>query len=590
MANFPIISTERQLSGQSQNIEMPVSLAESGKQQIYEGVAQAGQALMGLGRTFAEIQKRKQALIDTRSELQADNLYRLALSNAELKNEQTSPDLWESNLAEETKKIQGQINSLPFTDNARKVVNLKLSGQYGVDRARTLTNSVKQIRSDTQALAVNELMESVVGGDPNKIEYAKQKVRDSFSMGGTSKREYLQSENAIRAAEEEGTKLADKAKVNNAFNNLRGVAKNSGWEIAQKTAIDPNWQDSMGLDGEQSHKVLIAINAQAGIERGVENENRIKLEQETDLKASKLFAEDRFPYDQYLLFKPDMSPQMQLHFDTIFRNVIENEKIRKAKIEEFKNPVARDFIGRIYDTNDSTQLDSLAIEIKANPNIPATGEGSTEHFLGEIDKRKTEIRNNDIENTKAIQKYNTLALKVYTGEITKDQYLYGFGTGSERINGVYVDTVKYGWTKETVDKLLDKAYNPLTPEQGRSLADADERAGRALVDYKSEPEWLAAFSAATGEEKKTLSDKRKLQFELLNQYNDLMKDYLVKNPQASGKDFEQFRDSKRYDYINKRTELEKTIKGKIENFGQERPVVEQRKAGETVAEYLKRTG
>jgi hypothetical protein len=141
-------------------------------------------------------------------------------------------------------------------------------------------------------------------------------------------------------------------------------------------------------------------------------------------------------------------------------------------------------------------------------------------------------------------------------------------------------------TQAVKDGLMAQEF---TPTQIGILADADERAGRALVDYKSEPEWLAAFSAATGEEKKTLADKRKLQFELLNQYNNEVKEWLRGNSEKTGREFEQYRDGKRFEYINRRAELEKNVRVNIETFNTKtgKPT---RKPNESIAEYLKRTG
>jgi len=137
--------------------------------------------------------------------------------------------------------------------------------------------------------------------------------------------------------------------------------------------------------------------------------------------------------------------------------------------------------------------------------------------------------------------------------------------------------------------VMKSADTELRTSQAQALSIADEMAGRALVDYKSDPEWFAALSSATGVEKETLSDKRKLQFEILNQYNNEMRGFIADKPEVSGKEFDQVRDTKRYEYINRRAELEKNIKINIETTNPEtgKPM---RKPNETVAEFLNRTG
>lgn len=192
----------------------------------------------------------------------------------------------------------------------------------------------------------------------------------------------------------------------------------------------------------------------------------------------------------------------------------------------------------------------------------------------------------------------TKALSIWQGKNTKEDFdkelndaKYGtiingkliYAMGNIKSDKPLIDNTAY-------QSLSDTAITELKRSQVDALAVSDELAGKALVDYKSEPEWLAAFSSATGEEKKTLSDKRKLQYEILNQYNNEIKNWLVENPKASGKEFEQFRDKKRYEYINHRAELEKKVKTRIESFENPESTKPMRKQGETIAEYLKRTG
>jgi hypothetical protein len=174
----------------------------------------------------------------------------------------------------------------------------------------------------------------------------------------------------------------------------------------------------------------------------------------------------------------------------------------------------------------------------------------------------------------------SLTMDIWRGKLSKDEF--GKKALSYLADSNGINRTQYADAMLTINR-------ELKPLRTAALSEADDRAGRALVDYKSEPELLAAFSSATGEEKKTLVDKRKLQFELLNQYNNEMLSWQDANPDKSGKEFEQFRDSKRFEYINRRVELEKTLKGEIENFGKQ-PNKPIRKPNETIADYLKRTG
>ena len=92
-------------------------------------------------------------------------------------------------------------------------------------------------------------------------------------------------------------------------------------------------------------------------------------------------------------------------------------------------------------------------------------------------------------------------------------------------------------------------------------------------------------------EKNNLVDKRKLQWELVNQYNDEVEKWILANPDEKPNVWEEYREAKRYEYLNKKHDMENNLKTKIENFTfrskTERPPP---KPGESLRDYIKRTG
>lgn len=135
------------------------------------------------------------------------------------------------------------------------------------------------------------------------------------------------------------------------------------------------------------------------------------------------------------------------------------------------------------------------------------------------------------------------------------------------------------------------ADTELAKTQAQIKEEAKRRAMGALVDYETEQNLFLAIQGLEEGQKQKVIDKRKLQLELVNQYNDEMGAWLANpaNKDKSGKEFEQFRDAKRYDYINHRTEFEKNLRVNIETANPKTGKA-TRKPNETVTEYLKRTG
>jgi hypothetical protein len=246
MPQFPVNYTDRQLSENVNTVQLSpdmMSPAYGAEKEAMQGVERTGQALMGLGATLFEIQKRKTTLIDTRSELQASNLYRNALANNMKFRESNSPDLWSKNLQEEMEKVKNQVSVLPFTDNARSLVSTKLfgsgqgenriSGEFDVDLAQTETASVRRIKDDTQALAISDYQDAWATADTNTVEgkaaiaESRRKLDNAFFANGkyeSSGVEKARYKQVLRIAEEQGIKKRNQNAI-------------SGWE--DKIALDP---------------------------------------------------------------------------------------------------------------------------------------------------------------------------------------------------------------------------------------------------------------------------------------------------------------------------------------------------------------
>jgi len=239
--------------------------------------------------------------------------------------------------------------------------------------------------------------------------------------------------------------------------------------------------------------------------------------------------------------------------------VLERDKYRDRSLAE-KNQKADEIIGNISKT-----LTGKALETEIEKTrLWVSGEAGERHPILE-------------------SKYQSMVNNIGRGTVTKKQ-LETEVTNATRLPQSDPNAL----SDSEAASILNAADKEVKTSQSQALAGADEMAGRALVDYRTETDYTMAFMAAKGEEQKKLTDKRKLQFEILNQYNKEMRDFFIDNPTANQKEFEKFRDGKRYEYINNRAKLEESIATNIETYD---PKVNLgRKQGESIVEYHKRVG
>lgn len=239
--------------------------------------------------------------------------------------------------------------------------------------------------------------------------------------------------------------------------------------------------------------------------------------------------------------------------------VLERDKYRNLSLAE-KSQKAEEIIGNISNTLTGKELETEIVKTR----LWVSSEAGEKHPITE-------------------SKYLSMVNNIGRGAVTKKQ-LETEVTIATRLPQSDPNAL----SDSEAASILTAADKEVKTSQSQALAGADEMAGRALVDYRTETDYTMAFMAAKGEEQKKLTDKRKLQFEILNQYNQEMQDFFIDNPMANQKEFEKFRESKRYEYINNRAKLEETIATTIETYD---PKINLgRKQGESIVKYRKRVG
>ncbi len=143
----------------------------------------------------------------------------------------TNPqETWEKFRAEQTEQAAGEVDALPFSDDARERERFKSVSYTDVETAQALTDATRQLRTDTIDAQTEALTEAFRTGSPEEIAESTRRYIDNGANMGKDKVEVL---NDIKTAREAGEKL-------------------------RKQDILDDWRDRIAVDPAATEEVLEA--------------------------------------------------------------------------------------------------------------------------------------------------------------------------------------------------------------------------------------------------------------------------------------------------------------------------------------------
>lgn len=213
-----------------------------------------------------------------------------------------------------------------------------------------------------------------------------------------------------------------------------------------------------------------------------------------------------------------------------------NQKKRDDEAIEKQREASRDFL------NDKFANDQIPTPEEIDKTNLDEAEQKQYIKWATAETRRTAKGEDITTNQKARADLNTMALDIWRGTVTKQQF------------DTAVNEARYGETPTIDDpaykELTNTAATTLKSAQAEALRRADTEAGRLIVDVRDEQTVAAIMARFSQDEKKRFILRRQLQFWYLSQYNKEMRDWITENPDKIGKDFYQFSESLKHDYWN----------------------------------------
>jgi hypothetical protein len=247
-------------------------------------------------------------------------------------------------------------------------------------------------------------------------------------------------------------------------------------------------------------------------------------------KAIALSQAGQFETADLLVAKSDLKPDMKLQLEHTL-GILKSQKQAELKQEqEAKQNVFEQNLWQFFAKNDFVSVQK-AID---SPSSPFADVKDRDRWQTMVNQKIDRIKKGqeDSSHPIAVSNFETMATDIWRGNITKGQF------ENRVMEAVKLpDSDPNAISLKEYQQVMKYADSELKQSQAQELSRIDEEAGRQLVDYRSEPDWLAAFSAIQEPSQKTaMSDKRKIQFENLAQYNREMREWLSSHPDAGGKE------------------------------------------------------
>jgi len=243
-----------------------------------------------------------------------------------------------------------------------------------------------------------------------------------------------------------------------------------------------------------------------------------------------------------------------------------NQKSRDEEAIEAQREVSRNFLNDKFANNQvptPTEIDNAGLDENEQKAYIKWAAAETRRIAaGEI----------ILTNQKARADLNTMALDIWRGAVTKQQF------------DTAVNEARYGDTPTiddaTYKELTNTAATTLKSAQAEAIRRADTEAGRLIVDVRDEDAFADFLKGLDTTNRDKETDKRQLQFWYLSQYNKEVRDWITENPDKIGKDFFQHSEQLKHDYWNSSIE---DIKAK--KLEREEELVQSVSVVKTQAEY-----
>lgn len=229
MAKFPIVRTERTVSGRGPSVRADLDV-RTGAREVAEAVSGLGEALFGIGL-------KRQQMTDANSSVQAQKLRNLADEEYKQFKAVNPQEMWQGFRREQTERVGREVGNLPFSPFALEEERIRSEMYSEVSTAEALTEATLQLRRDTIDALTEDLVDAFRSNDPQRITDSSTRFIANGNNMGMDKIEVL---NAVKAAKVAGERLREKDAISEVHAAIEVGEETGNFDLAIELAKNPS--------------------------------------------------------------------------------------------------------------------------------------------------------------------------------------------------------------------------------------------------------------------------------------------------------------------------------------------------------------